>query len=595
MTIRKAFILINLSLIISNCFSQNSLFKKYELNPIIKIGFTEPDWRAIHVANAAILSPEETSDHKWRIYIRGSGKTPDYHDQIGILYQDTIGFSPYGPWLEYENNPVLKYGLPGDYDEKNLLDCAPVVGANNDVYFYYKAVKYDGSHSMAGAKSTDGGFTFQKFDSNPLLDRGINDVIYHDQKYYLYFGQTTNNKLETNLKITSDPESVADADMIKVLPAGGGPDNFDSKSVHGTRIFKLQNKWYMIYQGSDTFIDFPDRFHAAYSDDLIHWTKVDNDFPLMTRGSLGDWDQGGIWYGEVFEYKDSLYMLYEGWGCYCIPEDRDTPYFPGNSRTGIARVSTADFLLWVNGGFDASWKIDMYSDDGTIVNFEDRLIDFYPNKNMTYEIVDNPSTDDVNSSQHCGKIITTADQYELLYSSPLEGRFDFSNGSKFKMKVYSEVAGNVYLKIEHPTNYNFGQLEVKQYLSTTHKWVDMEFDFESKNPISDLYGKVVLLFDAAGTTPGNPWYFDDLKFASFPTSINKDQPDINFPDKLCISYDLENQQIVLNKIEESDYFTVYSISGIAISEGKGKYINISHLERGVYIVKTSMGTAKFIK
>jgi hypothetical protein len=595
MNFKKFLISFSFLLILVSCYSQNSLFKKYKQNPIIKIGSSEPDWRAIHVANAAILSPDETSDHTWRIYIRGSGKTPDYHDQIGILYQDTVGFSPYGPWLEYENNPVLKYGLPGEYDEKNLLDCAPVVGANNDVYFYYKAVKYDGSHSMAGAKSTDGGFTFQKFDSNPLLDRGINDVVYHDQKYYIFFGQNTNNKLETHLKITSKPDSVKNVDMVKVLPAGGGPDNFDSKSVHGTRIFRLQDKWYMIYQGSDTFIDFPDRFHAAYSDDLIHWTKVDNDFPLMTRGSLGDWDQGGIWYGEVFEYKDSLYMLYEGWGCYCIPEDRDIPYFPGNSRTGIAKVSTADFLLWADGGFDSSWEVNIYGDDGTIINFEDRLVDLFPNNNMSYEIINNPFPDEVNSSQHCGKIITTSDQYELLYSSPLGGRFDFSGGSKFKMKVYSEVEGNVYFKIEHPTNYTFGQMEVKKYLSITNEWVDMEFDFESKNPVSDLYGKIVLLFDAAGTSPGNSWYFDDVKFASFPTSTDRDQTIIKNSNKINVSYDFINQQIVMSEMDERDPFTVYSIRGVTLLQGKGKFIKINNLDKGVYIIKTTRGTAKFIK
>ena len=118
--------------------SQNTLFKKFEGNPIITIGEDKPDWRTVHVANATILTPEETKNGTWRIYIRGNGVAPNYGAQIGILYQDTTGFSPYGPWLEYENNPVLGYGLPGAYDDKGLLDCSPVVGEDGVVYFYYK-------------------------------------------------------------------------------------------------------------------------------------------------------------------------------------------------------------------------------------------------------------------------------------------------------------------------------------------------------------------------------------------------------------------------------------------------------------------------
>jgi hypothetical protein len=61
------------------------------------------------------------------MYIRGSGNVPDYHDQIGMYYQEPASFNPVGPWIEYEGNPVIRHGEPGTYDEWHLLDCAPVV------------------------------------------------------------------------------------------------------------------------------------------------------------------------------------------------------------------------------------------------------------------------------------------------------------------------------------------------------------------------------------------------------------------------------------------------------------------------------------
>jgi beta-xylosidase len=113
-------------------------------------------------------------------------------------------------------------------------------------------------------------------------------------------------------------------------------------------IFRLKgvDKWFASYQGSSNSYDFPDRFHIAMSDDLIHWTKVKNDKPLYTRGSLGEWDQGGIWFCEIIEHQGMLYMYYEGWGRVGYVENRDQPYFPGRSCIGAASVSKEEFLKW---------------------------------------------------------------------------------------------------------------------------------------------------------------------------------------------------------------------------------------------------------
>ena len=584
-------------LFITSGFTQNTLFKKYEGNPIIEIGSDQPDWRGVHVANATILNPKETSDGKWRIYIRGSGFVPDYHDQIGILYQDTLDFSPYGPWLEYENNPVLSYGPSGSYDDLHLLDCSPVVGNDNEFYLFYKAVSNAGVHSLAGAKSDDGGFTFEKFDTNPLkLGSGGSDAIYHDGQYYIYYSNTIDSGSPAiYVKITDNPENFAEVDSIKVLTTGGGPENFDSNSVAAARIFFLEDKWYMVYPGSDYHFDFPDRMHVAYSDDLINWTKVDNDFPMFTRGSLGDWDQGAIWYGEVFQHQDSLYMLYEGWGCYCIPDDVDQAYFPGNSRTGIARTSVNDFLLWANGGFNPDWVDELYGPYGIIVDFEDYLIEFNPSHGMHYEVTYNPSPDDINPSEKCGKVITTEHLYSFIWSEPLPERFDFSEGSVFSMDVYTHVPGNVIFKIEHPTNWFLEPLEVIKHLDVVDQWVEMQFDFSDLEPRSDLYGKFVLLFDAGGSNAGNSWYFDNIRFHSDPTSVPAQLPVHMVKGEIRILYDSANQRIILEGAQPNDGYVIYSIQGIVVGEGKGKYIDIEHLKKGVYIIRTPYGAEKFIR
>ena len=318
------------------------------------------NWRDTHMANAAILTPEESPDGKWRMYIRGSGHTPDYHDQIGLYYQDTISFNPVGPWIEYAGNPIIRHGAQGTYDEWHLLDCAPVVGKDGIVYFYYHGKRYNQTGSLCVQVSTDGGYTFTKPLDHPLQEwTGCSDAVYFNDKYYIFHGNANGNaganpeavsgSLALYVSVSSNPLSIENVSTYKALDAGGGPDHFDSYSVNGSRIFRLRGveKWFMVYQGSAVHFDFPDRFHVAYSNDLINWTKISNSQPFFTRGKEEQWDQGGIWFGEVFEYRDTLYLYYEGWGCEQKVSNRNKAYFtPGYSSTGVASASKADFLKW---------------------------------------------------------------------------------------------------------------------------------------------------------------------------------------------------------------------------------------------------------
>ena len=594
---KGTFILVLISIFLPGR-SQNTLFKRYEQNPLIGIGTDKPVWRTVHVANATVLTAGETADGTWRIYLRGNGVAPNYGGQIGILYQDSAQFSPYGPWLEYEDNPVLRYGLPGDYDDRGLLDPAPVAGRDGDVYLYYKARSYEKGASLAGAKSVNGGYTFEKFSNNPLKPHsGGSDALYLDDTYYIFYTNVQDiGKTAVYVKISPDPVHIEQVDSIMILTTGGGPDDFDSESVAAARIFRLNNRWYLVYPGSDLNFDFPNRFHAAWSDDLINWTKVDNDFPLFKRGGWGEWDQGGIWYGEVFQYGDTLYMLYEGWGCYCMPEDRDQPYFPGNSRTGIARAAVDDFLLWAGGGYDSSWVAGEIGPDGTIADFEKYTPGFHTTNDMSFEVVDNPAPDGVNPGLRVGKITTTSAMWESLQTEPFVTRFDFSGGSRFRMKVYSETGGNLYFRLEHPSRSDFGQIQIKKTVTTTHQWVDLEFDFGVYDPRPDLYGKIVLFFDGGGTAAGNDWYFDDIIFSSFISGTGSGPESTENEEKsIRVLYDRADPKIFLEGAGPNPFYRIYSIDGVPLREGKGPAIDISSLEQGIYIIRTGRSSAKFIR
>jgi len=183
---------------------------------------------------------------------------------------------------------------------------------------------------------------------------GPNDLVYHDGRYYLFYGDAKYDpavgrptaNLQIYLAVMDDPTALREAPRRPVI-GPGPPGAFDSRAVNGARVFRLAGRWFMIYQVSELQFDYPERFHAAWSDDLVHWTKVENEQPLFCRGEAGRWDQGAIWTGDVFRHNGRLYMYYEGWGVENVDFDRRKPYAaPGRSQIGIAYAAVGRFLEW---------------------------------------------------------------------------------------------------------------------------------------------------------------------------------------------------------------------------------------------------------
>lgn len=315
------------------------LFQRWEGNPVLRPVDGKNDWMNSHIANAAIISPEHSIDGNWWMYARGGNNRNGSNEQIGVFTQSSETFSPFGPWIPYEGNPVIANGPEGSYDSWRALDSTPVVGKDGVTYLYYKARGADGKSHTACAYSSDG-LNFTKLPELWLQNEGPTDAVYHEGKYYIYLGD--------KVYVTEDPLTTEGAEVYPTFSPGGAPSNFDDKIFFGNMLFRLKgvDKWFMAYQGSASQWDFPDRFHVALSDDLIHWTKVQNTQPFFSRGKAGTWDQCGIWFPEVIEHEDNLYMFYEGWGKEGYIADRNKPYAEGNSCVGIAITSKAAFLKW---------------------------------------------------------------------------------------------------------------------------------------------------------------------------------------------------------------------------------------------------------
>lgn len=336
-----------------------SLFKRISNHSAPKpadSGNDQLNWMNNSTANPQILTPEESDNEHWWLYMRGADGTKG---QIGVYSQKKENFNPLGPWtLENNGNPIIPLGFNGTADAFTTIDPAVVKADNSSTYYmFYKGLANDidassGKRhpSILAAKSTDC-INFQPVKGVWKDGAGVADAVFANGKYYLFVSRRVYEAV--------NPESGDDAIEHKdIIPLGGVYDsnnialNFDRYSINGQKVTRIDDKWFMFYQCSPCHDDFPDRIHVAYSDDLIHWTKVQNATPLFTRGKRHSWDEGAIWAPEVFQHGDNLYMYYEGWGLKKKNENdtvpnRDKKYFSGgHSEIGVSVCKKSDFLEW---------------------------------------------------------------------------------------------------------------------------------------------------------------------------------------------------------------------------------------------------------
>ena len=315
--------------------SAQSLFKREGTTGMLMDGNKKYSWMSNSIANPGILTPDESMDGEWWLYTRGGDGT---YGSLGVFTQSKQYFNPKGGWVYYDGNPIVPHGFHSTADGRSAIDPCPIVGDDGKLYLFYKGMSGNNVNTVLIATSTDG-YHFTKVEKPWKENCGVADVVKWNGSYYLFVSRRCYRF--TNI-LSGD-----DAVEFETVQRGDGPDGCDHYSINGQKLLHLDNKWFMIYQASPCHDDFPDRFHVAYSDDLEHWTKVQNHQPLFTRGARGQWDQGAIWAPDTFEYNGNLIMYYEGWGQVGQVKNRDKKYFtPAHSAIGVATCSKEDFLKW---------------------------------------------------------------------------------------------------------------------------------------------------------------------------------------------------------------------------------------------------------
>jgi predicted GH43/DUF377 family glycosyl hydrolase len=296
----------------------NPYWKKYQKNPVIPV--VDKTFKSIHTANPDIL----VENRLIYFYYRGG----DGNDRIGVATAPYDSFDG-KTFSDYPGNPVISIGKDA-FDDLAVLDPAALY-FNKKVFLYYSGLgKGDDAIGLA---VSDNFYDFTKYKNNPILIGRAPEVVFKDDVIYLYF-VLPNERMGYSIYLATSRDGYNFQKFSNVpVFTFGNYNEWDSKTVTTPRIREINGIYYMIYAGDERYTDYPPFFGIAFSYDLINWHRSTQN-PIFSRGKKGDWDDGGIWFAEVFPYKDKLYMYYEGWGG---GESHEKEYGPGgHSQIGMA-------------------------------------------------------------------------------------------------------------------------------------------------------------------------------------------------------------------------------------------------------------------
>ena len=164
-------------------------WKKYEKNPILKIG-AKDSWEPLHVACAFVLKKGPDKYYMWYSGMKKGGENGEGIWGIGLA----TASSPLGPWKKYENNPIMEhFGYVGgvvNHKDKYYLYTAHPIGSTGVDY---------SPMSLALAEKPEGPYV--EYENNPILkpdawgswdDGGFSEaeVYYHDGVFHMFYGGT---------------------------------------------------------------------------------------------------------------------------------------------------------------------------------------------------------------------------------------------------------------------------------------------------------------------------------------------------------------------------------------------------------------------
>ncbi len=284
-------------------------------------------------AGSSCALPNSESNGIFDIYV--TGRDEQRRSLIGQIKFDIAKVTV----LDINPNPILDLGSKGAFDE-NGVSYPYVIRTNHAWFMYYvgwvQGVQVPWTNGLGLAVSSDG-VNFERYSRAPILHRddvdyiGIGSCSVIDDRgtfkmWYSRFERWGTGEKDHrhyyNIKYAESEDGVNWTRRNKICIDFSDPSEY---AIAKPCVRKFDDKylmWYS-YRGSNYKIGF------AISDNGIDWMRRDTLAGIEV--AQGGWDSQMICYSYVFQFRDYLYMLYNGNGY-------------GDSGLGLARIEMAKIL-----------------------------------------------------------------------------------------------------------------------------------------------------------------------------------------------------------------------------------------------------------
>lgn len=235
--------------------------------------------------------------------------------------------------IRVSDKTVIPLGKLGCFDEHGIFPMS-VMRHGDDIYGYTcgwnRRVSVSVDTAIGLAISRDEGLTFQRIGDGPVLAASLHEpclvgdgyVKVIDDVFHMWYIFGTGWKKfspdappDRTYKIghatSSDGINWTKEEARQIIPSRLGADESQALPT----VIEIGGRYHMFfcYRQSSDFRKNKNRGYRvghAYSDDLMNWTRED-DNPLLDV-TPGDWDSDMLCYPHVFECDEKVYLLYNG-------------------------------------------------------------------------------------------------------------------------------------------------------------------------------------------------------------------------------------------------------------------------------------------
>ena len=234
--------------------------------------------------------------------------------------------------INYSNDEIIPLGNLGCFDEHGIFPFSPLkIGNEIKAYTsgWTRRVSVSVDSGIGLGISSDNGITFEKLGDGPILSSSLNEpflvidafVRFFEDRYYMFyiFGEKWAKSSES-----SQPERVykisfaTSEDGLNWKKSGKKiiEDVIDENECQALpTVIKISNKYVMFfcYRNMVNFRTNKEcsyKIGYAYSDDLINWTRDDENSGMFL--SDNGFDSEMMCYPNIFEMDNEYYLLYNG-------------------------------------------------------------------------------------------------------------------------------------------------------------------------------------------------------------------------------------------------------------------------------------------